>query len=65
MTYPRGLDEYDDEALVAELVRRGGSRRRGKCSYCHRDVGAEMCAQPTQHVRTAREWNTTDFTGTR
>jgi hypothetical protein len=34
VSYPKDLDEYTDEQLVAEIDRRRYAESKGLCSYC-------------------------------
>lgn len=54
MTYPKDLDEYDDEALQGELNRRREALARGICPYCGRrgDI-LPACRQPALHAQAA------------
>lgn len=38
MSYPKHIEEYSDEALETELLRRQAERRQGKCSYCGKEM---------------------------
>jgi hypothetical protein len=43
------LDEYSEEALRAELVRRREARARLVCDYCGREAGTRPCKFPDRH----------------
>lgn len=49
MSYPRDLDEYDDEDLQEELDRRAELKKKGLCTYCKRKVTASACRFPERH----------------
>lgn len=51
MSYPMGLDEYTEAALVAELDGRRAERRAGRCDYCGRPQGAgQWCRMEARHA---------------
>lgn len=55
MSYPMDLDEYDEQRLIAELVRRATARANGKCDYCTYPMGEPTprgyasCRFPDRH----------------
>lgn len=49
MSYPRELEEYDDEELKAEIERRGEAAKKKLCSYCNRKITASACRFPERH----------------
>lgn len=49
MSYPRDLDEYDDEELKEELERRAELVKKKLCTYCERKVTAAACRFPERH----------------
>lgn len=49
MSYPRDLDEYDDEELKDELARRAELTKKKLCTYCKRAVTASACRFPERH----------------
>lgn len=51
MSYPMDLDEYSEERLLNELLRRSKARSLGYCDYCGRDLGLEpVCRFPERHT---------------
>lgn len=49
MSYPRDLDEYNEQELLDELKRRAGARARGVCDYCGRYCDTPPCRFPVRH----------------
>ena len=49
MSYLLGLDEYDEERLIAELEHRRKLREDGKCDYCGRSPETPTCKFPERH----------------
>jgi hypothetical protein len=49
VSYPRGLDDYSDEELLAELDRRAKARALGKCDYCLGRDSKRPCGQRARH----------------
>lgn len=49
MSFPLGLDEHDERALVSELERRRASRAAGLCDYCNRSPSTPPCKFPARH----------------
>lgn len=49
MSYPKDLDEYDDEELMEELDKRAVRRKRGICDYCGQKFEAPSCRFPHRH----------------
>ena len=50
MSYPKDLDEYDDEQLLEELRRRYDARKAGRCDYCGRTKKLKSCRYEARHV---------------
>lgn len=47
MSYPHyDLDDWSDEALEQELLRRRTKRAEGKCDYCNYPLGSRLPAFP-------------------
>ena len=44
-----GLDEYDEEELKDELVRRKNMRVNGYCDYCEHEPTEPFCKFPQRH----------------
>jgi hypothetical protein len=53
MSYPRGIDDYEDEDLVEEIAERIRRRERGKCDYCQRPQDEKAWCGSGRHTRTA------------
>jgi len=49
MSYPRDLDEYTSEDLVAEIMRRQAARASERCDYCNRLPTQDACKFPARH----------------
>ena len=49
MSFPKDLDEYTDDEIVAEFKRRLQCIRSSLCSYCNRPVGETPCKFPDRH----------------
>lgn len=43
MSYPRDLDDYTSDELIAELLRRNGLVQQGKCGYCSQPLDTHTC----------------------
>lgn len=52
MGYPRDLDEYSTEELLAEIARREKAWSEGLCDYCGRSRDTCMCRFQYRHVPT-------------
>lgn len=50
MSYPIDLDEYREETLRAELLRRTTQRSLGLCDYCGRTSDLVSCKFPERHA---------------
>ena len=49
MSYPKGLDEYTEDELQAELDRRANLQSCGVCDYCGRAPDTPACKFPERH----------------
>ena len=49
MSYPLGLDEYDEKRLIDELERRRKLHEQGRCDYCGRLRETTSCKFPERH----------------
>jgi hypothetical protein len=49
MGYSRSLDEYREDALLAELALRRSRRQQGVCDYCARKPDTSPCRFPERH----------------
>lgn len=54
MSYLKGLDEYDEYELLAELSRRAGRRQLGLCDYCGGTDPDKPCRFTTRHFASIR-----------
>lgn len=50
MSLPMDLDDYPDEALSIELIRRQLARLRGKCDYCNGAANGPSCRYSDRHA---------------
>ncbi len=55
MSLLRDLDEYVENALVAEINRRIWARERGVCDYCGRTPETVVCKFPERHAAPAKQ----------
>lgn len=49
MSYPKDLEDYSDDELKNELMRRDQARRNGLCDYCMRPYMLRPCKYLGRH----------------
>lgn len=55
MSYPKDLDEYTYDQLMAEIQRRDAMMRAGRCTYCGRFTSETPCRFPERHTLKAQK----------
>ncbi len=55
MSYPRDLEDYDDDELFAELKVRAKARLQGKCDYCKQTPEKEACRYADRHAMAGKD----------